>query len=59
MDSKGRLTLMDQQKRKLAVPGVKGATMPAWSSDGSRIAYLLKSSRKAYRLISATLTSRN
>lgn len=58
-DSKGRLTLMDQRKRKLSIPDVKGALMPAWSSDGTRIAYLLKSGRKKLSLMSATITSRD
>ena len=44
-DSEGRLTLRDQRKRKLSVPDVKGAMMPAWSSDGTRM--------------SATVTSRD
>jgi hypothetical protein len=58
-DRRGRLTMMDGRKRKLIVPDVRGALMPAWSSDGSRIGYLLKSGRKTYRLMSATIASRD
>jgi hypothetical protein len=40
---------------KQIVAGIKGAAMPAWSSDGSRLTFLQKSGRKKFRLLSATV----
>jgi hypothetical protein len=54
----GRLMLLDQQKRKLAVPGAKDALLPAWSPDGSRLAWLQKSGRKKYTLTTAMVGPR-
>lgn len=51
----GRLILFDQQKRKQVVAGVKDALLPAWSMDGTRLAWLQRSSRKKYALMSAPL----
>jgi hypothetical protein len=50
-----RLTLMDQQSRRQVIATVKGASMPAWSSDGGRLAFLQKTGRKRYRLMTASL----
>jgi hypothetical protein len=50
-----RLTLMDGQARRKIVATMKGASMPAWSSDGARLAFLQKSGRKRYRLMTATV----
>jgi hypothetical protein len=50
-----RLTLMDQQARRKIVATIKGASMPAWSSDGTRLAFLQKSGRKRYRLMTAAV----
>jgi len=46
----GKVTLMDNQNRKQEVPGSKGAYLPAWTTDGTRIAYLEKSGRKKFLL---------
>ena len=46
-----RLTLMDQEKRRKVVATVKGASMPAWSSDGARLAFLQSAGKKKYRLM--------
>jgi hypothetical protein len=54
-DRDGRLVFLDQARRKRVVTGVKGATMPAWSTDGTRLAYLVKSGRKMLRLMTLTL----
>jgi hypothetical protein len=50
-----RLTLMDQQARRKVVATIKGASMPAWSSDGTRLAFLQKAGRKRYRLMTAAV----
>lgn len=36
----GRLVIMDCEARKLNVEGTRNVLLPAWSEDGSRIAYL-------------------
>jgi len=46
---------MDGQARRKIVATIKGASMPAWSSDGARLAFLQKSGRKRYRLMTATV----
>jgi Tol biopolymer transport system component len=43
--------LMDQFKHRTAIAPAKGMTLPAWSSDGRRIAFLEKTGRRAYRLM--------
>lgn len=55
-DKTGRLTLIDLGKHKLAVNGVKDAVFPAWSLDGSRLAWLQKNGRKKYKLVTATVS---
>lgn len=55
VDEAGRLILFDQDKHKHIVAGIKDASMPAWSSDGTHLAFLLKSGRKRFRLMSATV----
>lgn len=42
----GELVLLDRQKHRQKVPDVKEAFLPAWSADGSRLAYLQKTGRK-------------
>jgi hypothetical protein len=53
VDKAGRLAFVDQDKHRRVVAGVKGAWMPAWSANGTRIAFLQKTARKKYRLMSA------
>lgn len=50
-----RIALMDQKKNKKTIAAAKGATMPAWSDDGSRIVFLQKAGRKKYHLMSASV----
>ncbi len=57
-DEDGRLILLDSQKRKQRIAGTKGACLPAWSEDGSRLAWLAKSGRNKYQLSWATVTRR-
>jgi Tol biopolymer transport system component len=48
---------MDQAKRRKVVATVKGASMPAWSSDGARLAFLQPAGKKKYRLMTMTVRS--
>lgn len=52
----GHLTLLDQRKHKHTVPGVKDALLPAWSTDGTRLAWVQKSGRKKYTLVWAAVS---
>ena len=46
----GRVTVMDGQGEKREVPGSKDAVLPAWSADGTRIAWLQKDGKKKFSL---------
>ena len=48
---KGELVFLDQKKHKRRVPEVKDAFLPAWSLDGSRLAYVQKTGRDLYSLV--------
>jgi hypothetical protein len=50
-----RLTLMDQGKHRTTVGTMKDVAMPAWSSDGARLAFVQKSGKKRYRLMTAAV----
>jgi hypothetical protein len=52
----GRLAVMDEQGNKQQVDGTKAVILPAWSSDGSRIAFLQKSGKNKYDLLIANVT---
>jgi hypothetical protein len=52
----GRLAIMDEQGNKQQVDGTKGVILPAWSPDGSRIAFLQKSGKNKYDLFIANVT---
>ena len=54
-DRTGRLTLLDQKLHKRAVPGGKDAILPAWSTDGSRLAWAQKAGRTKYALVWAPI----
>jgi hypothetical protein len=49
----GQFVLMDQSKRKKPLDSFKGALLPAWTTDGARLAFLQKGSRKTYSIMSA------
>ena len=49
-DLEGRLMFLDQRRHKKTVSGAKDALLPAWSMDGSRLAWVQKSGRKQYTL---------
>ena len=46
----GRLAVMDRQGQKLQVNDTKNVVLPAWSPDGSRIAFLQKAGKNKYEL---------
>lgn len=54
-DGSGRIRLIDRSKRTLTLAGMKDAAFPAWSPDGARVAFLQKSGRRKYRLMTAVL----
>jgi hypothetical protein len=47
----GRLALMDQQGQKQQIDTTRNAILPAWSNDGSKIAFLQKNGKNKYDLI--------
>ena len=51
----GQLMFLDQKGHKQTVAGVKDATLPAWSMDGTRLAWAQKTGRKKYNLVIATV----
>ena len=51
----GHLTVMDRAGRSQRVAGTKDVSVPAWSHDGSHIAYLEKTGRTTYRVSIATV----
>jgi hypothetical protein len=46
----GRVVVLDERGEKREVPGSKEAVLPAWSEDGTRIAWLQKDGKKKYVL---------
>jgi len=52
-DRDGRLFVMDRQHRKRAVGDAKNALLPAWSTDGSRLAWVQKGRGKKWTLVVA------
>lgn len=52
----GHLVIMDQQGRKFEVPGAKDVSMPAWTMDGKRLAWLEKTGRNKFALRIADVT---
>ena len=54
-DRDGRLFLFDRNKHKESVAAAKNALLPAWSTDGSHLAWAQKSGRKKYTLVVASV----
>lgn len=52
----GRLVIMDAAGAKQKIDGTKGVVAPAWSSDGTRLAYLETRGRNKYALIVAKVS---
>jgi hypothetical protein len=55
-DTSGRLAIMGQQGQKQQVDGTKNVILPAWSTDGSRIAFLQKAGKNKYELFVVSVT---
>jgi hypothetical protein len=55
-DTRGRLSFFDRQKHKKAVPGTKDAFLPAWSPDGTHVAFLQRDSRRIYRVMVSSVS---
>jgi len=56
-DRDGRLFLLDRQRHKRAVGDAKSALLPAWSMDGSRLAWVQKGRGKKWTLVFADVRS--
>jgi hypothetical protein len=54
-DQAGKLTLMDRAGKAKRIDNTKAVTLPAWSLDGTRLAYLEKTGRTTYAVIVATV----
>ena len=52
----GQLKLLDQDSHKRTIAGAKDALLPAWSTEGDRLAWVQKSGRKKYTLMVAAVT---
>jgi Tol biopolymer transport system component len=46
---------MDQAARRKVVGAIKNASMPAWSGDGTRLAFVQKTGKRRYRLMTAAV----
>jgi hypothetical protein len=55
-DRDGRVILFDQHKHRQTASAAKDATLPAWTMDGTRLAWAHKSARRKYTLFYATIT---
>jgi Tol biopolymer transport system component len=49
-NASGRLALMDREGQKQPIDGTKNVILPAWSADGSKIAFLQKAGKNKYDL---------
>jgi hypothetical protein len=54
----GPLTVLDQAGHKQELTGAKVALLPAWSNDGTKLAWLERKDKKKYDLKIAEITSR-
>ena len=54
----GHLMLLDRNKHKQTVSGIKDALLPAWSTDGTRLAWVQKAGRRKYTLFWATVSAK-
>jgi hypothetical protein len=52
----GRLAVLDKDGGKQQVESTKNVILPAWSTDGTRIAFLQKASKNKYELYVAPVT---
>jgi hypothetical protein len=56
VNGSGRLAVMEKDGQKQQVEGTKGVLLPAWSVDGTKIAFLQKAGKNKYDLYVATVT---
>lgn len=56
VNTAGRLAVMDKDGHKQQVEGTKGVLLPAWSVDGTKIAFLQKAGKNKYDLYVAPVT---
>lgn len=54
----GRFLIMDVEGRKQEVPELRDARLPAWSDDGSKLAYLAPVGKKKFNLMIADVSAR-
>jgi len=54
----GPLALLDDKGRKTTLTGAKNASFPAWSDEGTRIAWLEKKDRRKYDLMIAGIAAK-
>ena len=54
----GKLVIMDSAKKKQEIDGTKDAILPAFSADGSKLAWIRKDGRKKYSLLVADVSAR-
>jgi hypothetical protein len=47
----GHLVVMDEQGEKQELAGTRDAVLPAWSTDGSKIAFLQRTGKKKYDIV--------
>jgi hypothetical protein len=52
----GKLVVMDQKGGKNEVPGTSDALLPAWSDDGTKIAFLKRDGRRQFAVLVAGVT---
>jgi hypothetical protein len=50
VNGKKRLVIVDRNGKKLNVPGTGDVLLPAWSPDGTKIAFLQRTQKKRYSL---------
>jgi len=55
VDKQGHLALLDKEKRQRSVARTSNVLLPAWSPDGSYVAFLEKRGRSHYQLTSVAL----
>jgi hypothetical protein len=55
-DASGRVTIMDAKGGKTRVPDTKGGIVPAWSQDGTKLAWLESRGKNRYAVIVGNVT---
>jgi len=54
----GPLVAIDAAGHRQQLAGAKAAVLPAWSSDGTRLAWLERKDKKKYDLMAADVSAR-